>query len=204
MSWIQTEGTSFIPAVYGDNKVVLMARDPHYLYAYWEISNDTKQKFFRDFGYELWDNSVPVLKVTNVSNNKSFYIQINDYTNNRYIHVDDSNSQYIAELGRRVSEEFFINLAGSNYVDVPGETVSSDTTAYFIDYRDLRNGRLDYKSGKIYETHGIKSTFMESIGLSSQAFFEKAMQESVTGVSSAHLLGANITELMGISSESFK
>lgn len=155
---------------YNDNRIVLLARDPHWLYAYWELSEENKKKFYEDFGHELWEKSLPVLKVTNVSKNERFYIRINDFSDNWYINVSDSDSLYVAEIGRMVSGQFFINLASSNYTVTPGENVSMNTSAYFINYKDTKNGTLDPKSGKIYETYNelLGINLAEHLGVNSE------------------------------------
>lgn len=203
MSEVQTHSTYHLPSGYDDNRIVLLARDPHQLYAYWEISNTKKNTFFGEFGYELWERSVPVLKVTNVSKNSSFYIRVNDFSNNWYVHVTDPNCLYVAEIGRRVSEEFFINLASSNYIVTPAENISQNTASYFINYRDLRCGRLDPDTGKIYETYDFKLHARGVLGLSSPELYGINLEESGFGLSSAELFGISISEHLGISSQSF-
>lgn len=193
MSEAHAQGTYNIPSGYDDNRIVLLARDPNWLYAYWEISSATKSNFIREFNQDLWEKSVPVLKVTNVSKNASFNIRINDFSNSWYINVEDSNSLYTAELGRVVSEQFFINLASSNYVVTPGNAVSSNTTAYFLDYRNLRNGKFDPESGKIYENYGYDLHSRGVIGISSPELMGMDLEESMFGISSGLLSGISST-----------
>jgi len=142
--YLQKEG--FMPSGYGDSQITLLARDPYWLYAYWELSPESKDAFIRDFGLELWEKSVPALKVTNISKNESFFVRINDFSDSWYINVNDPNCLYVAELGRKVSERFFISIANSNYVSTPGCSVSSNTAAYFINYNDLKNGLAGIKT----------------------------------------------------------
>lgn len=203
MSDVHTQSTYHLPLGYNDNRITLLARDPHWLFAYWEISDEKRNVFLREFGQELWQKSVPVLKVTNVTNNSSFYIRINDYTNNWYINVPDANCLYVAEMGRRVSEEFFISLASSNHAATPGDSVSANTAAYFIDYRDLKSGNLSLEEGKIYETYKLRSYGKVVTGPSSPGMFGISLEESALGVSSAELFGISLLEEhLGISSQS--
>jgi len=199
---VQSQSTYTLPMGYNDDQIVLLARDPHWLFAYWEISEDRKNHFIGAFGHELWEKSVPVLKVTNVSKNSSFYVRINDFSNSWYINVPDSNCLYVAELGRRIADEFFVNLVSSNYVEAPNDTISANTAAYFINYKDLNKGHLAPETGMIYETQSIKSVTRGVIGISSPELFGFAREESMFGVSSAELFGINIVaEHIGISSE---
>lgn len=199
----QTYSGYHIPLGYNDNRVVLLARDPHWLYAYWEISDQQKNSFLQEFGYDLWEKSIPVLKVTNVSNNTSFYIRINEFSSNWYINVANSDSLYVAELGRRVSDKFFINLASSNYAATPGDAVSSSTSLYFINYKDLKNGKLDIETGQINNSFEYNLNIQEMLGISSPELYGINLQESIFGVSSAELFGINLEKHLGVSSESF-
>lgn len=202
MSDVHSEGTYNLPAGYNDNYIILLAKDPHWLFAYWEVSDEKKNSFIREFGHEFLERSVPVLKITNVSKDTNFFVRINDFSNNWYINVDDPDSMYVAELGRRVSDHFFISLANSNYVITPGNSVSPNTAAYFINYNDLRNGKLDIQTGNIYETYDLKTQSKGVFGISSPELFGINIHELVSGISSAELSGARITEYLGISSES--
>ncbi|MCX7710762.1 MAG: DUF4912 domain-containing protein [Clostridia bacterium] len=203
MSEVHTHHVYNLPYSYSDNRIVLVAKDPYWLYAYWEMSEERKNIFFEEFGQRLWEKSIPVIKVTNVSNNSSFYIRINDFTNNWYIQVPDPESLYVAELGRQVTDQFFIHLFSSNYVSTPSSSVSSNTGAYFINYKDLRHGRLDINTGEIYESYNYKSQSTLISGISSPELMHFNLQQSAFGISSAELFGINFAEQLGISSLNF-
>jgi hypothetical protein len=183
MSELQPKFICHLPSGYDDNKIVLLARDPHWLYAYWEISEAKKNSFKNEFGEGLWDRSVPVIKIINVSKNTSTTIRVNDFSDSWFINVDDSNALYVAELGRVVANQFFINLACSNYISTPSNSISSNTGAYFIDYKDLRNGRLDLESGQIYETYEIQTNSITRLGISSAELFKRNLNQHL-GISS--------------------
>lgn len=200
MQSVSSENFYKLPSGYNENRITLMARDPHWLFAYWEVSNDSKKAFCENFGEELWDKSIPVLKILNISKNESFFVRINDFSNNWYINVADSNCLYSAEIGRKLSEDFFINLASSNLASAPSDTVSPDTNTYFIDYRKLKKGVLNLHNNKIYEQidYSIEADFIS--GLSSPELFGIDIKDSIFGISSAELFGFNILEQIGISS----
>lgn len=201
MSELHQQNTYNLPLGYNDNRITIMARDPHWIYMYWEISNETKQNFYQNFGQHLWDKSVPVLRVTNISKNESFFVRINDFVKNWYINVPDSSCLYAAEIGRMISETFFIGLANSNYTTTPNECMDSNTTSYFINYKYLKNGKLDVNKGEIYESHTYKLHSQTISGLSSPELFGIDLEKSTFGVSSAQLFGIDIEKHLGISSE---
>ena len=197
MSEVQSQSTYLLPSEYGENKIMLMTRDPHCLYAYWEISNNKINIFRKELGNEIWERSVPALKITNISKNTSFFIKINDFSNSWYINVSDSDCLYAAEIGRKLGEGLFINIASSNYIATQQEKASSSNNAYFVNYKDLRNGKLDLESDTIYETY-TKPQF----GLSSPELSGINAAQFQAGLSSAELYSSSWKEQLGISSES--
>ena len=177
-----------LPSQYNEDRIVLLSRDPHWLYAYWEISEERKNEFYKDFGQELWEKSSPVLKVINVTKNESFFVRINDFSDNWYINVPDSNSTYVAEIGRMVSGRFFINLVCSNQAVTPGENISLNTSVLFVDYRDLRSGLVDLSAIKSYEPGNFKTQTLEPlINVSSPGLFGGKFEEHL-GISSANFM----------------
>lgn len=190
-----------IVSIPDDSSIVLMTRDPHSIYAYWQVSESAKNKFLEELGRELWEKSFPVLKVTNVSRNESFFVRINEFSDNWYINVPDPNSLYVAEIGRMTAGMFFIGLASSNYVVTPGDSVSSNTASHFVDYRDLKKGVPDFDSKQVFESYDYSCEITEWIGLSSPELLKNKTGESVFGVSSLELFGGKISGQIGISSE---
>lgn len=203
MSEVHTQKTYDLPFGFSDNRIVLLPKDPYWLYAYWEISDKKKTEFSDEFGSALWEKSIPVIKITNITRNTWFYIRINDSINSWYINVTDADCLYIAELGRQVSEHFFINLASSNHVYTPGMTTSSNASSYFINYKDLRKGVFDRDPRTIYESYANKSEASYFTGISSPELMHINFQETAFGISSAELFGINLHELYGISSAVF-
>ena len=90
MSDMQNSCTYTMSKSYSDNKITLLARDPHWLYAYWEISETKKNSFMSELGNDIWEKSIPFLKITNISKNISNFIRVNDFSNNWFINVEDS------------------------------------------------------------------------------------------------------------------
>ncbi|HHW31782.1 MAG TPA: DUF4912 domain-containing protein [Clostridiaceae bacterium] len=133
----QKGNNNLLPELYNDDIMILYAVDPKRLFTCWEISEIRKNHFINDFGRELWEKSVPVLIVSNITRNESFEIRVNNFSDSWYINVPHSDCIYRVELGRRVSEHFVINLITSNSVYVPGDGSSSDTKILFADYRDI-------------------------------------------------------------------
>jgi hypothetical protein len=122
-----------IPGRYHDNKIVLMARDPYWCYAYWDISAklmlDRSDEAGKSGEYRL------VLRVYDVTdiifNGKNAHrfmdIEVTGDANNWYINVWEAGRTYVSELGFRTKDGKFIVIARSNSVGMPSDKVSDKT-----------------------------------------------------------------------------
>lgn len=123
---------NYLPLRYNDSKMVLIAIDPYNIYTYWEIKKEDLKTHMNNIGEDFWNKSVPALKVTNLSKNHSFLININDNASDWYIHVKEPGSLYKAELGRHINNSF-ICVIGSNCALTPNNTVSKNNHVIFAD-----------------------------------------------------------------------
>ncbi|WP_347491326.1 DUF4912 domain-containing protein [Desulfoscipio sp. XC116] len=123
-----------IPWHYGLDRMVLMVRDPNWIFAYWEISATKQQEFSDQYGSEAWKNSRSVLRVYDITGVDSFNganandftdISINDYVDSWHINVARPNSTFCVDLGRLFPDGTFITLLRSNIVQTPGAAVSN-------------------------------------------------------------------------------
>ena len=89
-----------LPQKYNQTVVKVLAQTPKTLFVYWEISDDDIEKFKNDYGENFFETTKPVLIIHNDTLNYSFEVDINDFANSWYLHVNDSNSDYRIELGR--------------------------------------------------------------------------------------------------------
>ena len=172
-----------------DSCITILARDPNWLYVYWDIPKEKNTTFLAELGEELWKRSIPALKVSNITRNESFFVRINEFSDNWYVNVQDSNNLYMVEIGRKISENYFIGMSSSNSIITPSNYVSPDTNACFVNYVDLKSGRVEIQTGKVYDSF-MYSHATEGIS-------------SLSGESSAALYGKSLQELPGVSSESF-
>lgn len=189
MDDVNSRSTYNLPTDYDNDRIVLSSRDPHCLFTYWEISDIRIKTFLNEFGQELWEKSIPVLKVVNVSKNLSYYVNINDIANNWYINVEDANCLYYVEIGRRVADKFFISLESSNYILMPNDNLSTNTAAYFADYREIKKGNFNYDTAKIYNTYNLSYYYRGTFGISSLELFGMNKHESIFGPSSSEFFG---------------
>ena len=90
-----------MPAGYGDNRVVLMARDPWWIYAYWEIGTPGQ-----------------VMRVHQASKN-FFDIHLPPATDHWYIDAGIPDQEWFVEIGAVAGTGQFIPWVKSNSVRTP-------------------------------------------------------------------------------------
>ena len=113
------------PHAYGDNKIVLLVRDPHWIHAYWEITESKYKEIGNILGKDL-DRSKQVLRVYNTSTLpwKSFDIYTVYGGRNWYINVPEANCTYVVDIGFLGPGQRFIAMARSNAVTTPRDGMS--------------------------------------------------------------------------------
>lgn len=132
---IEQEQVPELPVGYDDDKITIMARDPEWIFAYWDIS-DTKRSSLRHSIGPAWNSSLPVLRVHDVTgiayfdganSNLFFDVAINDYSSNWYVHTGVPDRTFCVELGRVLSDGTFVMMARSNFTSTPRNSVSDRT-----------------------------------------------------------------------------
>jgi uncharacterized protein len=121
-----------LPDTYGDTLIVLLPRDPQWIFAYWEISDGTKEDLKKKYGGNIFQKSKPAIRVYDVTNvnfngnnaNRSFDIFVTPEAKNWYIYVGMPKRNYCADLGLLVDDGVFITLARSNVVATPAGGIS--------------------------------------------------------------------------------
>ncbi len=111
---------------YGEDSLVLMVRDPWWLYAYWEATLATWDRVRAQVPKKSAAKEVlRVYDVTDVvdfngKNFKNFFdIELTSFNENWYINVGKPNRSFCVELGLRISDGKFYMLLRSNVVKTP-------------------------------------------------------------------------------------
>jgi len=115
------------PRGYGDNKIVLLVRDPWWLHAYWEVSIEKQDELRRNLGNDLYNRSKTVLRVYDVTdiifNGKNahshFDLEIKGAADNWYIDVGKPNRSWCVDIGLLTPDNKFFLFARSNMVRTP-------------------------------------------------------------------------------------
>lgn len=109
-----------IPQRYNETRAVLMVRDPHWAYAYWDVEDGQGARARKDAGFELL-----VLRVQDLQPASSFDIPIQWSDSSWYIYLPNQDADYQLELGYLASGKFRL-LARSNPVHTPRESFAGD------------------------------------------------------------------------------
>lgn len=119
---------------YEDNKVVLMARDPHWCYVYWDISD----AFFKSKTEETSRSGekfsliIRLYDITNVvfdgqNSHRFLDINVSGEASNWYVNVWAAGRTYLADLGYKTESGKFILIARSNTACTPVDSVSENS-----------------------------------------------------------------------------
>jgi uncharacterized protein len=111
------------PAGYDDNRIVLMVRDPHWLYAYWEVNARRRDEIRQQLGESVFSRSRLVLRVYDAASLKHHDLEVGG-ARNWYVRVPAPNRTYFAEIGFLTEDGRFIAACRSNSVTTPLDGMS--------------------------------------------------------------------------------
>jgi len=118
-----------LPDEYGDTKLVLLVRDPEWVYAYWELSQDTRRHF------QLPDNGSEknlVLRLFKISGRNwpdepahyFFDIEVGSGARSWYVQLPEANENWCAEIGLFDEQSIFVTVCRSNVINTPRNSIS--------------------------------------------------------------------------------
>lgn len=137
-----------LPYRYNQTVVKILAQTPNILFVYWDISDYDRNNFVSQYGEDFFNNTVPVLLVINKTMNYSYEVQINDFANSWYLHVNDANCEYQVELGRRNKENhqnYYSNyyyVTTSNNLDMPNDHILLDNIPHNVLFKNVKTQEL--------------------------------------------------------------
>ena len=126
-----------LPHDYGDTRIVVMVRDPEWVFAYWEVNDEVREelKLFRT-GH---DRRV-VLRFYKVDGRDwpsepahyTFDVEVGPYSSSWYLRMPEPDSQWVAELGMFDHEGNYISIARSNVIIMPRDRISEETDTQWM------------------------------------------------------------------------
>ena len=133
-----------LPYRYNETIVKILAQTPTTLFIYWDISDSDKASYIQKYGEDFFYKTKPILKIKNNTLNYSFEVEINDFANSWYLHVNDANCDYSVELARRpISDnsniDNYIYVAKSNNIEMPNNHILFERLGSSVFFKNIKN-----------------------------------------------------------------
>jgi len=121
-----------VPDSYDETKLVILPRDPQWVFAYWEFNKEYLSGIKEKYGEYIFRRYPVILRsydvtdvIFNGTNAHSYFdIEIDINTKNCYFRVAACGKNYCSEIGTLLNNGKFIFLVRSNTISMPSGEVS--------------------------------------------------------------------------------
>lgn len=119
---------SELPESYGTGKLFLTARDPHWLYAHWDLSREQQLKL----NAQSSDGHL-VLRIYahKIEGHPTYEIHVHPESRHWFTHVERAGNSYVAELGYYSALGKWTRISTSSGTMTPPDAVSAETDTDF-------------------------------------------------------------------------
>ena len=117
-----------LPESYGTKKLFLTARDPHWLYAHWDLTREQQLKL----NAQSADGHL-VLRIYahKIEGHPAYEIHVHPESRHWFTHVERAGNSYVAELGYYSSLGRWMRISVSSGTMTPPDAVSTDDDTEF-------------------------------------------------------------------------
>ena len=149
-----------LPYHYDQTVVKVLAQTPKTLFVYWDVSEEDKNNLVNSYGASFFDNTIPFLRVINKTDNYYFDIDVDDFANGWYLHVNDSMSDYTIELYRKQRPfvpkiiDQTVYIASSNTIETPNDHILFDINQDKIYFKNVKTKEVLTKKLHLHKTMG--------------------------------------------------
>ena len=136
-----------LPYRYNQTIVKVLAQTPKTLFVYWDVSDEDRKNYIKQYGENFFNTTKPVLIIHNVTMNYTFEIEINDFANCWYFNINDEKCEYVVELGRRPKDNNtsipnnYLYVTSSNKIESPNGHVLFEKAQKTLYYRDVKTNK---------------------------------------------------------------
>jgi len=116
-----------LPESYGTGRLFLLARDPHWLYAHWDIPSAQQ----REYNHLSASNHLLVRVQSETGTDPPQEIHVHPESRHWFIHVEHAAASYAAQLGYYESGGQWQAVAASASVSTPPDQLSEDKALQF-------------------------------------------------------------------------
>ena len=172
-----------LPFRYNQTVVKILAQTPNIIYIYWDISDEDRKNYEKEYGSNFFEKTRPYLIITNKTKNYTFEVEINDFANSWYLHVNDADCDYQVELGRKFIENSvasaektasyyandYLPITSSNDIEMPNNHILFDKLGKSIFFRNTKTNIVTKKDissisfmqniGKVYNIYDLYKEF---------------------------------------------
>lgn len=123
-------GLGELPEAYGTGRLFLAARDPHWLYAAWDLTRDQQ----RGYNALSKDKHLVVRVFLNRVSGKAFSeTHVHPESRHWFIHAGKAGARFVAELGYYDKAGKWVSISQSKPTLTPPDSLSDDTSVRFTD-----------------------------------------------------------------------
>lgn len=153
-----------LPYRYNQTIIKILAQTPHAIFIYWDISDSDRSEMIQKYGENFFNETKPILLVHNQTQNYSFEIEIDDFTNSWYLRTPTSNCIFNIELGRKPlpnnsmnleTNDNLLHITSSNTIESPNDHILN--TSNIIYFKNIKTNKLEEK--KISELKPIENIY---------------------------------------------
>jgi hypothetical protein len=154
-----------LPEAYGTKRLLLAARDPHWLYACWDLTDEQQRQYNR-----LAKAGHLALRVfvQGSMGQPLSEVEVHPESRNWFLHVGKGGGSYVAKLGYRDRKGAWVEISGSQATMTPPDAMSDDTSAQFATVP------LEVSFAKLIEV--VKEAVQENVSLA-QAIQQVAREQ---------------------------
>ncbi len=136
-----------LPSSYNRTQLTLIARDPFWIHAYWEIAEDSFDQVKRKIGQGC-DQARLTLRMYDVTlidfhdNNANHWFDIDvGYSKSWYVNLWSDSVSYCADIGMKTPDGRFFAIARSNFVTTPRVQMSSRNDMIWMEVNDQKQSQ---------------------------------------------------------------
>ncbi len=149
-----------LPYKYGNTVVKILAQTPKTLFVYWEVSDVDIENMKKTYGENFFEITKPIIIVHNITLDKTYEVEINDFANCWYLNTEDSDCKFDIELARRFIKDSststdnnsdYLYIAESNELESPNDHILFEKIKEFVIFRNTNNDNVIKKSVKSFK-----------------------------------------------------
>ena len=150
------------------------------MFVYWDISNEDRLSYIEKYGENFFNETRPYLFIINETKGYSFEVEINDFANSWYLHINDADCKYKIELRRKFvfnsensrstsdspfNSNDYISITSSNEIDAPNDHILFDKLGSSVFFRNIKTNIVEEKNifslsflknmGKVYNIYDV-------------------------------------------------